>query len=433
MNRSISVLRMTTTKLMLGLLLMAGALLGIFAPAPDIARGALIYTVTQGGVSTSVTPLSEPGKSTVAYYGYSSGDSSSHTGLEENGKSLLFLYEDRTVSPSKISLIITHDAIGGGGGGKVDFDITGIDTTARLISSDDPREFKVYYNSGLATGRWQWLDCCTDGGAMFMGSNPVDITIAPTFYSGIDQWELIVGNGETVVLDLTKPVTITNTGVDSDLDNDGYDTDAVLGGLDCDDTDPAINPDAIEIPYDGIDQDCNGEDLTDVDGDGYSAGAGGDCDDTNAAINPGTPEIIGDGIDNDCNAATLDDPDNDNDGYSLIAGGDCDDTDATIFPGAPEIANDGIDQDCNGEDLTDVDGDGFSGGAGGDCDDTNAAVFPGAPEVSDGVDNDCDGIFTKGDVLIMSGIDNGGIRTAPGLLEPYNPDSKGGEKAGKKK
>ena len=33
----------------------------------------------------------------------------------------------------------------------------------------------------------------------------------------------------------------------------------------------------------------------------------------------------------------------------------------------------------------------------------------------------------------MSGIDNGGIRTAPGLLEPYNPDSKGGEKAGKKK
>jgi len=52
-----------------------------------------------------------------------------------------------------------------------------------------------------------------------------------------------------------------------------------------------------------------GDVIIDADGDGYAAynecgvliGNGIDCDDTNAAINPGAVEICGDGIDNDCN------------------------------------------------------------------------------------------------------------------------------------
>jgi hypothetical protein len=57
-----------------------------------------------------------------------------------------------------------------------------------------------------------------------------------------------------------------------------------------------------EIPYDGIDQDCDGADLTDVDGDGHDAVAAGgdDCDDNDPAVHPGAEEIPGDGIDNDC-------------------------------------------------------------------------------------------------------------------------------------
>ena len=56
----------------------------------------------------------------------------------------------------------------------------------------------------------------------------------------------------------------------TDVDGDGFESDFV-GGTDCDDDDPSINLEADEIPYDGVDQDCDGADLTDVDGDGFES------------------------------------------------------------------------------------------------------------------------------------------------------------------
>ena len=69
----------------------------------------------------------------------------------------------------------------------------------------------------------------------------------------------------------------------------------------CDDADATVYPGAEEIPYDGIDQDCDGDDVGDVDGDGYDGGDDGeDCDDADAAINPDAEELCDDAIDNDC-------------------------------------------------------------------------------------------------------------------------------------
>ena len=55
---------------------------------------------------------------------------------------------------------------------------------------------------------------------------------------------------------------------------------------DCNDIEPAANPGQIEVPYDGLDNDCQDGDLCDVDGDGYLAGecAGADCDDEDADV-----------------------------------------------------------------------------------------------------------------------------------------------------
>ncbi len=87
---------------------------------------------------------------------------------------------------------------------------------------------------------------------------------------------------------------------DGDFDEDGFDADA-CGGSDCDDTDPDIGPLVAEVWYDGVDQDCDGNDA-DADGDGFASdGVGGpDCDDADSTAHPDATEIPGDGIDQDC-------------------------------------------------------------------------------------------------------------------------------------
>jgi hypothetical protein len=85
---------------------------------------------------------------------------------------------------------------------------------------------------------------------------------------------------------------------DADVDGDGVDA---LNG-DCNDRDAAIFSGAEEIPYDGIDQDCDNADLVDVDGDGFAGikAGGNDCNDLDPAVSPGAAEVCGDGLDNDC-------------------------------------------------------------------------------------------------------------------------------------
>lgn len=197
----------------------------------------------------------------------------------------------------------------------------------------------------------------------------------------------------------------------SDSDHDGYGTgegsfscevppDSSTQGGDCDDTDDQAFPGNSESTAqcdDGIDQDCNGTDLScntsDQDGDGVS-GSSGDCNDNDNTIYPGATETPYDGIDQDCSGKDLTDVDNDTHDAIAADGDDCDDNDDTVYPGAQETADE-QDNDCDGvsDEGTanfDDDGDGLSESQG-DCNDLNADIKPGATEVcGNGVDENCD-------------------------------------------
>ena len=270
---------------------------------------------------------------------------------------------------------------------------------------------------------------------------------------------------------------------EEDCDRDGYEV-----GVDCDDEDSNQIPDPSqpEIPFDGLDNNC---DLTDGDGDSdldgfwdwdyqqlveenpdalgppmeIPPGLEGDCWDnldtpasastplngmpalTADAVFPGAEETYYDGIDQDCMGEDTngdgveDDLDWDGDGFAssvslgrdALPGTDCNDCvdpscgedpscpefticggeadnpasleAAIINPDALETWYDGTDQDCAGEDSNadgvvddwDADQDGFASAdelAGGqDCDDSTPQVSPGVNEdCSTTIDDDCD-------------------------------------------
>ena len=168
------------------------------------------------------------------------------------------------------------------------------------------------------------------------------------------------------------------------------------------------------LPGDGSDFPAVTPTCTDADNDGYALEGGDcgpiDCNDSNPAINPTAVENCTDGLDNNCNGLVdTKDPaaancpmvctDQDGDGYAVEGGEcgpiDCNDKDLAVHPGAVENCSDTTDNDCDG--LIDcVDG---------DCSGTPACDNVCIPEAkqekgkkcSDGLDNDCDGVMDAAD------------------------------------
>ncbi|MCA9492835.1 MAG: putative metal-binding motif-containing protein [Myxococcales bacterium] len=250
---------------------------------------------------------------------------------------------------------------------------------------------------------------------------------------------------------------------DPDLDNAVESCNAPPGwvdnNIDCDDENPSISPDAVEVCNEGVDDDCDGRaddadfdlDLTnaprwyyDNDGDSYGnpnveriqclppgeswVGNADDCLDANPDISPAATEVCNH-IDDDCDQRIDDsDPDidpgtqltwyadEDDDGY-----GDPNVSVLACFQPWFHVAND---QDCDDQEpllglpapwMFDGDGDNFGvrplsapsctpptpdhvlAVRGEDCDDTEPSINPLGNEVCDTVDNDCDELIDDQD------------------------------------
>ena len=160
----------------------------------------------------------------------------------------------------------------------------------------------------------------------------------------------VIGNGADNVLDggAGDDRLDGGAGVDGFLGGAGADTLLARDGLrervDCGALADGGEGDTIDELVDCENVALSDERIADADGDG--ATKPGDCNDRNAAIRPGVVDVPENGVDEDCSGADAVNLDRDGDGF--LRPGDCNDGNRAINPGARDIPGNRVDEDCKG-------------------------------------------------------------------------------------
>ncbi|MEC7985355.1 MAG: MopE-related protein [Myxococcota bacterium] len=287
---------------------------------------------------------------------------------------------DQIVGSQQYFVLGNNSNSSSNGGASVDYQFSnwslGNDSDEIILSYDNDALDYVAYTSSFPDGEGTSLNLNPSQISTSANDNASKWCESTSYMSGGDQGTPGAANDACS--------GSSNDGDNTDDDGDGY----TENQGDCNDADSFINPGALDIGQDGIDQDCSNGDEEGLCDDTCQYAGDGECDDGGTSSDY---DICALGTDcTDCSARD----DNDYDGYYDVQ--DCDDFDYYVNPGVQEDPSNGYDDDCDGEidesPGTDADGDGFESIATGgeDCDDNDASVYPGAEEIADDlIDQDC--------------------------------------------
>ncbi|MBS3788099.1 fibronectin type III domain-containing protein [Candidatus Bipolaricaulota bacterium] len=194
----------------------SGVLMTIFLVSLlSVTLAANDYTITQGGNSYSVTPLTKQ-ESAESFYDYRDYEAHTNPSVELANESVLFLYRDE--STGRLSLIVIHHD----GQNPIDLNnyqtkeaslsFSGIPSSAQVAVQDDPEDDDYSLNSTIS---WNWPDYRTDGVVITDIGEEFTISIEPNFTKGINDWKIATGNindPDYISLDMTQPLEITDQG-----------------------------------------------------------------------------------------------------------------------------------------------------------------------------------------------------------------------------